>query len=67
MPTCRFSAKCQETKRDGNVRETAAREMGWGSVYPLAGVLVDVHGLDERLKEAEKIGDPHRCAQTIES
>jgi len=50
-----------------NIRETAEREVGWGSVYPLAGVLLDVHGLDERLKEAEKIGDPHRCAQTIES
>jgi hypothetical protein len=41
--------------------------VGWGSVYPLAGVLVDVHELDERLQEAEKIGDPHQCAQTIES
>jgi len=50
-----------------NIRETAEREVGWGSVYPLAGVLLDVHGLDERLQEAEKIGDPHPCAHTIES
>lgn len=27
---------------------------------PLAGVLVDVHRLDERLEKAEKVGDPHR-------
>lgn len=32
---------------------------------PLAGVLLDVHGLDEWLHEPEKVGDPHRCAETI--
>lgn len=31
---------------------------------PLAGVLLDVHGLDERLHEAEQVGDSHRCAET---
>lgn len=28
---------------------------------PLAGVLLDVHGLDEWLHEAEKVGDSHQC------
>lgn len=32
---------------------------------PLAGVLLDVHGLDEWLHEAEKIRDSHQCDKII--
>lgn len=32
---------------------------------PLAGVLLDVHGLDEWLHEAQKIGDSHQYAKII--
>jgi hypothetical protein len=44
----------QELQAQGEV-------LGICSIYPLAGVLLDVHGLDEWLHEPEKVGDSHQC------
>lgn len=50
---------------DSRKTKDATEPAGFGgSAYPLAGVLLDVHGLDERLHEAEQVGDSHRCAET---